>query len=273
MINRWFAGGAVALGCLGIWTQQPGQENQQQPGTPVAPRPAAVAVPADFAQARYVDRIVQDATAAEPATAFGSGVQVYSTVPGQYQLQAVNGQTIQVYRTQQEELIKWIEQYREAEANSEKRGEARSEISKLLAGQYDGFMKQQEGQIEELEQRLVKLREQLQRRREAKSRMVELKLEMVLSQADGLGWPEGGERNWFGTTGFSPFGSLGATSGEPASLFLPPSDPNAADRPAKLADPVYPINQNIPSANAPSATTLPPSSSRGVGSASGSGRE
>ena len=56
-------------------------------------------------------------------------------------------------------------------------------------------------EIAALAERLDKLRGQLVKRKDAKSRMVELKLEMVLSQADGLGWPDDGAARARGLSG------------------------------------------------------------------------
>jgi molybdopterin converting factor small subunit len=82
-----------------------------------------------------------------------------------------------------------MEAYHKAESD-EDRNAAKGGLQSELETQYDAFIDQQGKQVEELEERLAKLKEQLQKRREAKSRMVDLKLQMVLSQADGLGWPE-----------------------------------------------------------------------------------
>ncbi len=93
-----------------------------------------------------------------------------------------------------------IKEYRAAEASSEERETARQAVAEALSEHYDTFLKAQEQELVALEEKLAKLREQLKNRQDAKERMVELKLEMVLAQADGLGWPEGNTGNrtvWF----------------------------------------------------------------------------
>lgn len=84
----------------------------------------------------------------------------------------------------------WMKTYRNSAANSTEKGQARAKIAESLSVLYDENLALQEKQIDELAARLEKLREQIVKRRAAKARMVELKLEMVLSQADGLGWPD-----------------------------------------------------------------------------------
>lgn len=172
------ASGAVALGCLGIWAQQPswqepGQQEFDQP-------PAAVSV-----------------TSAGPSQLLPSSGQTGIATRYQDWNQTALSTVAVVDDGSQAKLRELLAKYRDAKSGSEERTDSRAEISQVLSEQYDHLMTQQQQQIEQMEERLAKLREQLQRRREAKSRMVELKLEMVLSQADGLGWPEG-SNNWFG---------------------------------------------------------------------------
>lgn len=105
--------------------------------------------------------------------------------------------------------------YREAKTDEEK-ASAKETIKKELDELYDHFIGDREKEIEQLEERIAKLREQLQRRREAKSRMVELKLEMLVSQAEGLGWPDAPANYWYHH--FDPsVGPHGATAPVPGS--------------------------------------------------------
>ncbi|HMP78330.1 MAG TPA: hypothetical protein PKD54_02650 [Pirellulaceae bacterium] len=108
----------------------------------------------------------------------------------QYGTQA-GGSAPFVYYSSREQASPGVQAYKRAET-SEQKAEAREHIRLELEQQYDSFMEDREKEITQLEVRIAKLRDQLARRREAKSRMVELKLEMVVSQADGLGWPEQG---------------------------------------------------------------------------------
>ena len=83
-----------------------------------------------------------------------------------------------------------LSQYQAATNESGARAALRMEISDLLTQQYNAHVQQYEQQVAELENRLAKLREHVQKRSDAKSRLVALKLELLLSQAEGMGWPE-----------------------------------------------------------------------------------
>jgi hypothetical protein len=80
-------------------------------------------------------------------------------------------------------------------ADDAARSKAAADLKANLEKQYDKFVEGQSKQIEEMEKRLAKLKEQLDKRRAAKERVVDLKLQMVLSQAEGLGFPESGLPN------------------------------------------------------------------------------
>ncbi len=112
-----------------------------------------------------------------------------------------------VYNQHQSEMPRALQLYRDAK-NDDEKAKARDEIKVQLATQYDELLSHQDHQIKELEDRIAKLKDQLVRRRDAKEKMVNLKLEMVLSQADGLGWPDNSptSRNPFGgvAVGFGP---------------------------------------------------------------------
>jgi hypothetical protein len=98
-------------------------------------------------------------------------------------------------------LNKAIKAYRDSKVDSAERREAREKVSSSLSTLYDEHLADQEKQIAALAERLDKLRGQLVKRKDAKARMVELKLEMVLSQADGLGWPDEGAARARGLSG------------------------------------------------------------------------
>ena len=90
----------------------------------------------------------------------------------------------------QTQLGNALSRYQAATAESGERSALRIEISELLGKQYDAHVESHEQQVEELESRLADLREQVKRRRDAKSRLVALKLEQLLSQMEGIGWPD-----------------------------------------------------------------------------------
>lgn len=81
-----------------------------------------------------------------------------------------------------------LRKLQKAESDDDK-SDAKSEIKEALEGQYDAFLEQNQAQVDALFDRLKALEEQLERRRDAKDRLVKLKLEMLVSQAEGLGWP------------------------------------------------------------------------------------
>ncbi len=93
--------------------------------------------------------------------------------------------------TAMREMQTYLRAYQAAPEGSEQRVKMRAEIERGLSVQYDRHLSQHVQQVEELEARVAKLRQQLDRRQAAKARLVELRLELMLSQADGLGWPEG----------------------------------------------------------------------------------
>jgi hypothetical protein len=79
--------------------------------------------------------------------------------------------------------------YQTSDSEDDK-SKAKQGMREILGQQYDAFLETQDKQIEELEARIEELRSKLAKRREAKDRMVDLKLEMLISEADGLGWPD-----------------------------------------------------------------------------------
>jgi hypothetical protein len=114
-----------------------------------------------------------------------------------------------------------LERYREAGDDTPDRAAIRAEVEQYLNEEYDRHLAVHVEQLEELESRLNKLRQQLERRQAAKAKLVELKLELMLSQADGLGWPEA--TNPPGWQGFGPQASSFRGS---ASPFEMPGGPN-----------------------------------------------
>ena len=128
-------------------------------------------------------------------------------------------------------------------ADDAARSKATAELKAGLEKQYDAFIEGQAKQITHLEERLQKLKEQLEKRRGAKERMVELKLQMVLSQADGLGFPDNGSLN------------QAFIYPAPANLFIPNADAQNAPFSTSPIAPAAP-QAPIPPATAP-APTLP----------------
>lgn len=129
----------------------------------------------------------------------------------------------------QQKLQSSLSQYQTATNESGARAALRTEISDLLAQQYDAHIQQYEQQVAELENRLAKLREHVQKRSDAKSRLVALKLELLLSQAEGMGWPEEFPNPPLGSGGpamlpgpQSPPSNVPGMSGPPNASGIPP---------------------------------------------------
>lgn len=122
-----------------------------------------------------------------------------------------------------------LSQYQAATNESGARPALRTEISDLLAQQYDAHVQQYEQQVAELESRLAKLREHVQKRSDAKSRLVALKLELLLSQAEGMGWPEAFPNPPLGTGGSTGLPGIGLPGMVPANP--PTQDPNWSQPP------------------------------------------
>jgi hypothetical protein len=120
----------------------------------------------------------------EQTTRQADGTQVIRRFPA-------DGRPNSAAATDNQVLQSYLRAYQAAPEGSEQRANMRAEIERGLSVQYDQHLSQHVQQVEELEARVAKLRQQLDRRQAAKARLVELRLELMLSQADGLGWPEG----------------------------------------------------------------------------------
>jgi hypothetical protein len=138
-----------------------------------------------------------------------------------------------------------IEKLRNAESDDEK-SEAREELKEALAEEFDEFLKHQSEELEQMEERLEKLRAQLEKRRDAKDDLVDRRLQMLVDEAEGMGWPGRG----FG--GFGG-GATGAWSYEfapaPAAYGLSVPAPGVPGAPAVVAE--VDVIEAIPSAEEP----------------------
>jgi len=74
-----------------------------------------------------------------------------------------------------------------AKTDAEK-AEATQGISAALSVYFDTDMKQREQDIADIEARVTRLRGQLEKRREAKTKLVELQLQVLVNEAEGLGF-------------------------------------------------------------------------------------
>lgn len=133
-----------------------------------------------------------------------------------------------IYARDPQQMAKFQEAmnaYKEAESESDKSA-AKKTLHDLLSEQYDNSLSRYEEHLNDLEKKIESMREQLARRRNAKEAVVDLKLDMVISEADGLGWPDdGGASNlffpeavggWGGIPFSSPIAPLVEVQGVPA---------------------------------------------------------
>jgi hypothetical protein len=148
-----------------------------------------------------------------------------------------------------------LSQYQTATNESGARAALRMEISDLLTQQYDAHVQQYEQQVAELESRLAKLREHVQKRRDAKSRLVALKLELLLSQAEGMGWPEAFPNPPPGS--FGPSGLPGPVSQPNNASGMPGGGPYQATSPLEATPPGGVLPPNSDRYRTPNQSTLP----------------
>lgn len=174
--------GACCVGML--WAQQDEGKPSSSSSSAASPNPGSrdLGSRVDTVRTRTVNL---QAPAAVAGVATAPAGQLNTTVASVYRADAARSQSSIA-------LNKAIKAYRDSKADSAERREAREKVASNLSTLYDEHLADQAKQIDALAERLEKLRTQLVKRKDAKARMVELKLEMVLSQADGLGWPEDG---------------------------------------------------------------------------------
>lgn len=80
-----------------------------------------------------------------------------------------------------------IQKYTAAKTDDEKQA-ARQEMSVALLSYFDNDMKSREADIAQIEERIKKLRAQLAERREAKDQIVDLQVQLLINEANGLGF-------------------------------------------------------------------------------------
>lgn len=199
-----FAATAV---CMSGWDFSSGQET--------VPSSEAVATP--------------DASPTSPRGSFRNGddddVQTYGGLrggiaPGMY------GMTGSPFQQTDSAIQQAVGKYRAAEDDKGK-DEAKQAMSAALSEYFDADMKLREEEIRDIEERVKKLQAQLERRREAKSKLVELQLQLLVNEAEGLGF--------YGRSGFDgPFRfGRGDFGGGRSSMMTPgSSQPVLPTRPA-----------------------------------------
>ena len=95
----------------------------------------------------------------------------------------------------QEKAAAALQSYSDAESD-EQRTAAENELQAAVSEQFEVLMKSREAQIAELKARLDKLTEQLQKRRNAKDQIVALRVQVLLNEAQGLGFYPEGTAEW-----------------------------------------------------------------------------
>lgn len=114
-------------------------------------------------------------------------------------------------------LHKAIEKLHSAKSDDDK-DSARTELKDALAEQFDEYLEQQSKELDRMEEKLSKLRKQWEKRRDAKGELVTLRLQMLENEANGLGWPGGGDsENFLWSSNVLPF-----ASSEPSLYTIPP---------------------------------------------------
>ena len=92
--------------------------------------------------------------------------------------------------SQRKEAAKLIETIKSSDATQEEQAVAQDKLAAILSEQFDQDLKAREQRIVQLEEQLKALREQISKRREAKSRLVKLRIELMVNEAEGLGFPK-----------------------------------------------------------------------------------
>jgi hypothetical protein len=110
------------------------------------------------------------------------------------------------------------------------RSDAKEKLSELLDEFFESDMERREKELAEVEERVTKLRSTLQRRREKKRDILDLQMEVLLNEADGLGF-FGGEGP--GSPGGPWALHLQGPPGFPQPVPVPPAAPRAAVAPVQ----------------------------------------
>ena len=133
------------------------------------------------------------------------------------------------------------------DASASQKDEARKQIEGILSEQFDRDLEHREKQIEDLQRQIEKLKEQLEKRREAKERLVELRIELLINEAEGLGFPNAWNSGpVFGRGPMMP-GAMGPGMSAPAIQGLPRPNIPAEPRPPARGEPQPPPSRPEPS--------------------------
>ena len=97
----------------------------------------------------------------------------------------VNGEAME----EQNEMAALQEKLKSKSTDAASKEVVRKKMTDILAKQFDRDLDSRVKQIAALESQLATLKEQVEKRRTVKDRLVELRLELVLNEAEGLGFP------------------------------------------------------------------------------------
>ena len=97
----------------------------------------------------------------------------------------------------QSELSKAIAQLKASETESD-RENAEDAMRSALSEDYDASLDKYEEYLEQMEAKIKQLKNQLEKRRQAKMELVDLRLQMLVNEANGLGWPNSRTNGVFG---------------------------------------------------------------------------
>ncbi|MEL6108129.1 MAG: hypothetical protein AAFU85_19050 [Planctomycetota bacterium] len=131
-------------------------------------------------------------------------------------------------RKQQNQVAKLVQTLKANDVSETDRSAAKDQLTDVLAAQFDEDLKARENRIAQLEDQLKSLREQIGKRRDAKNRLIDLRIELLLNEADGLGFPKAWNQSM--TNRFSYPTAVWADS----EFF---SGPAAPDAPAAVSPP------------------------------------
>ncbi|MGI9518968.1 MAG: PspA/IM30 family protein [Pirellulaceae bacterium] len=170
-----------------------------------------------------------------PAAMTAQDVEVRSVVPGQIaQAPLFTGNNVTTtWRTvggnqEYNEAVRELQEAHEAGDDDAKEA-AEDKLRGILDEQYDEALSAYEEYLEELARKIEELKDQVDKRRDAKSDMVDLRLKMIVSQAEGLGWPDRSPRGFFRPSiSFDPMVSPGVTVAP-----TPPGVPTPSARPRR----------------------------------------
>ena len=114
-----------------------------------------------------------------------------------------------------------MKKYKQAEEASDKE-DIVDELRKQLKEAYDASLASHEKNLEQMEAKLKKLREQLDKRRAAKNKIVDLRIEVLVNEAEGLGWPDKRSSRFFNSTNLD-FGNINGQNQFPGPAVRSPA--------------------------------------------------